>query len=149
MTRQHFQQGKGDVLFAHTRNAFVQIQQLGHFQQFVRRHALEIIQAVGREVWRQLRHRTFMTLLALAILIIVLAGILSAILAAVFRIGVLLIAVAVIAVVTIIAATEAVTTRLETILVIARAAILVGLAAAFLALLIVRAAGIRIGILVV
>src|SRR5690606_21160201 len=70
MPGQDLEQGEGDVLLAHARHAFVQAQLLGDLQQLVRRHALEVVEAVDGEVRRQLRHRP---LLAAAIAIAVLA----------------------------------------------------------------------------
>ena len=74
MAREHLQQGEGDVLLAHARHAFVQVQLLGHFQQLVRRHALEVVQAVGREIRRQLRRLVGLAFETLAVAVVVLAA---------------------------------------------------------------------------
>src|SRR5690606_20610425 len=71
MPGQDLEQGEGDVLLAHARHAFVQAQLLGDLQQLVRRHALEVVEAVDGEVRRQLRHRP---LLAAAIAVLALAA---------------------------------------------------------------------------
>src|SRR5690606_2011618 len=68
MPGQHLEQGEGDVLLAHARHALVQAQLLGDFQQLVRRHALEVVEAVDREVRRQLRQRPLGLAAAIAVL---------------------------------------------------------------------------------
>jgi hypothetical protein len=55
MAGQHLQQLEGDVLLAHARHALVQAERLGHLEQLVRRHALEVGERVAREIGRQLR----------------------------------------------------------------------------------------------